>query len=160
MPSDLTPGVLADDLALVADDIRGSVHSALGTRPYRVVIVQRSWPGGRRGVGTPSDVENEILPAPRVRPMLAKELRPAGGEEEGGVVLTEISLANFTEAELYPHTVAPADEFLYRIDEGHGHGARSRWFVPKSPPRARRGDHERDELDWRIELREVQEPGV
>ena len=98
---------LVDELIGVVDEVRGTVHGALGTRPYRVYLLRRSWDGGRPGVGNFTDVETEILPPPMVRPAIDKQLRPAGPEEEGNVVLTDISLT-FTEAELYPAEIGPA----------------------------------------------------
>ncbi len=159
MPSELQPGVLADELVSVTDEIRGAVHGALGTRPYRVWVVRRSWSGGRRGVGEPVDTETELLPPPRVRrsPQLEKRLRPAGPEEEGDITLTEVSLT-YSEDELYPAARTENAEFFYRLDEGHGHDARPRFFVPREPPQARRGDSQRDAIDWRIELRQVEAP--
>jgi hypothetical protein len=142
---------LADALVGVVDEVRSLIHAELGTRPNRVWLVRRSWSGPEVGEGSPTDTEVEILPPPRVTDLaLRATLRPAGREEEGDVLLTEVSL-RYSEAELY----GPTDkrtEFRYRIDEAHGQARKSRFFVCKSNPLPRRGDQPGDQSDWAITL--------
>ena len=66
MPSTLTPGLLADELIGVVDIVRTAVHDALGTRPYTVHTVLRTWSGTRPGDGTVIEVETELVPPPSV----------------------------------------------------------------------------------------------
>lgn len=151
----LTAGVLADDLVSVVDDIRGAIHGDLGTRPYRVYLVTRAWSGDRPGLGTLTDAEVEITPAPAVYTAgLRGELRPAGLEEEGELVLDEVSLT-FAETELYSPSLTGTERLLYRIDDAHGQSGRSRYYVPNKPPVPQRGDVGDSSIGWRVELRRV-----
>lgn len=150
---------MADCLVSVADDIRGAVHGALGTRPYAVATVLRVWSGSRRGEGIPQLTVTAIEPTPMVEALGANIHRPTGQDEEGEIMVSEIS-QTYTEAELY-HRQGPLrdnEEFYWRIQEGHGLGASTRWYIPSSPPKARRGDMGSDEADWTIELRRVEDP--
>lgn len=147
----LDPTVLVDSLVPLVDDLRGSLHPVLGTRAHTVEVITRTWDGGRLGVGTPGDVALAISPPPRVRQRTRTELRPAGTEEEGDVIIDEISLT-FTEAELHPAVTDPV-EFFYRITDAHGQGQRVREFVPRRPPEALRGD---PDIGWRIVCRRVE----
>ena len=151
----INSGRLADALVGVVDEVRSLVHAELGTRPHRVWLVRQTWSGVMAGDGSPTRTEVELLPPPKVTYLaLRADLRPAGREEEGDVLLTEVSL-RYAEAELYPSTDARTS-FAYRIDEAHGQGRASRWFVPARPPTARRGDHVDDQTDWAITLRSVE----
>jgi hypothetical protein len=147
---------LADALVGVVDEVRSLIHAELGTRPNRVFLVRRVWSGAIAGDGSPTDTEVEILPPPRVTDLaLRATLRPAGREEEGDVLLTEVSL-RYAEAELYPTGLPKNVEAAYRIDEAHGQARASRWLVPASNPVARRGDHAGDQSDWAITLKAVE----
>ncbi len=159
MPSILTPGLLADELVGVADIVHSAVHGALGTRPYSVDVVTRTWSGTRRGEGIVSEVAVPILPAPKWPRLGGNSMRPSGQDEEGSVTVTEISQA-YTEAELYhrPQDLAQNVEFYWRTTEAHGLESAERWWVPTSPPKARRGDQEGDTADWEITLRRVEDP--
>lgn len=146
---------LADALVAPMDEIRSLIHAELGTRPHRVWLVRRVWSGIEVGEGLPTETAVEILPPPQVTYLaLRAELRPAGREEEGDVLLTCVSL-RYAEPELYPSADART-EFAYRIDEAHGQGRQARFFVPARPPTARRGDHAEDQTDWAITLRAVE----
>lgn len=154
----LNDEVLGDALVGAVDDIRREVHGALGTRPHRVSIVTRTWSGVRRGEGSPTATVLELDPPPKVTFLgLRNELRPGGREEEGDVLLTEVSL-RYTEAELQPST-AKNVEWAYRIEDAHGQGVAPRYFTPIRPPIARRGDHRGDGTDWAITLKRVTDFG-
>ncbi|MCG8423692.1 MAG: hypothetical protein MJE77_37820 [Proteobacteria bacterium] len=146
---------LADRLVTKVDSIRGNVHGKLGTRPHTVEVVRRTWTGPRRGEGTASDVRTAISPPPAVHVRVGNRLRPAGLEEEGDVVLTEISLT-WAENELHEPALADTEEHYFRIIGAHGQGVRPRYYVPMKPPVVRRGDHQGDQIDWRLELRRVE----
>jgi hypothetical protein len=153
----LNDGLLGDVLIGVVDDIRREVRAALGTRPFRVAIVTRTWSSGRPGVGTPTDVVLEIEPPPMVTDLSTRlDLRPAGREEEGDVLLTEVSL-RYTEPELHPSTRG-ATEWFYRITDAHGQGTLPRFYTVTKPPTPRRGDHSSDATDWSITLRAIEPP--
>ncbi len=145
---------LADALVAPLDELRSLIHTELGTRPHRVWLVRQTWSGSEVGEGSPTRTEVEILPAPQVTYLaLRAELRPAGREEEGDVLLTCVSL-RYAEPELYPSTDLRT-EFAYRIDDAHGQGRASRWFIASRPPVARRGDQTGDQTDWAITLKSV-----
>lgn len=155
----LDTDLLGDALVGVVDEVRREVHGALGTRPHRVTIVTRTWSGARRGEGTPTETALELDPPPRVTDLaLRNELRPGGREEEGDVLLTEVSL-RYTEAELMPSSERNV-EWAYRITDAHGQDLRPRFYVPARPPRVRRGDHPGDGIDWAIALRRVTDFGA
>lgn len=153
--STLDNTILADRLVTKVDSIRDRVHGRLGTRPYRVEIVRRTWTGARRGEGTVSDVRTELVPAPAVLKRVEDRLRPAGLEEEGDLVLRHVSLT-WSESELYAPTLADNAEHLYRITGAHGQGLTPRYFVANKPPVPRRGDTPGDDLDWEVSLRRVE----
>lgn len=156
----LTPGLLADDLVGVADLVRGTVHEALGTRPYVVDLVTITWSGTRPGDGTASVAVEAVSPAPRVPQYVRDEMRPGGRDEEGTIEVTEIS-GTYSEAELYkpPGAVLVRNvEFFWRVTDAHGQGARPRWYVPAAPPKSRRGDEKDAQADWSIRLRLVEPP--
>lgn len=151
-----TPEVLTEDLVSVADDIRG-LYTDLGARPFRVFVVRRSWAGARAGEGVATDVVTEILPRPAVLVAgLRGDLRPAGLDEEGDIVVTEVSLT-WTEPELFSPSLADNQRHLFRTDDAHGQLGRSRFYVPTRPPTQIWGDSDRpDVLSWSIELRRVE----
>jgi len=154
----LNDGLLADALIGAVDEIRSLVHAQLGTRRDRVWLVRETWSGTIRGEGTATLAELEILPPPKVTDLsLRRDLRPAGREDEGDVLLTEVSL-RYTEAELDP-SVDDRTVFAYRIDEAHGQGRRSQFYVLAKPPVVRRGDHGSDQTDWAISLKRVESFG-
>jgi hypothetical protein len=156
----LNPALFADALVGVVDLVRGTIHTALGTRPYAVSIVTRTWSGSIVGEGTPSTSVLTLTPAPKVTfEGLHHELRPAGREEEGNVELTGVSLT-YDELEIAPNPTNGRTEWAYRIREAHGQHARDRYYTLAAPPVARRGDHEEDGSDWLIRLKRVQDFGA
>lgn len=158
MPSTLNRGLLGDALVGVADAVRG-IRAKLGTNPHSVAIVTRTWSGGRRGEGTPSETVLELDPPPVFTDLAIRNvIRPAGREEEGDGVLTGISL-RYTEAELSPVT-GPDTEVAYRVLDAHGQDAKPRYYVPAAPPEARRGVRASDATDWRVALRRVADFGL
>lgn len=153
MPSVLGSN-LVDSLVPAIDEIRGTIHPALGTRQYRVFTVKRTWSGARRGEGSPSYVVTEILPQPKLTDGSRNEMGPGGLEEEGQATLTEVSLS-YAESDLYQPALTDSQEFYYRVTDAQGQGLGARYYVPSAPPTADRdGD-----VAWRIQLRlvEVQE---
>jgi hypothetical protein len=146
---------LADALVDVVDEVRSLIHAELGTRPNRVYLVRRTWSGPVAGDGTPSDTALEIVPPPRVTDLaLRATIRAAGREEEGDILLTEVSL-RYAESELYPTDLPKNVKFAYRIEEAHGQLRKPRFFVPASSPVPRRGDGAGDQTDWAITLHAV-----
>jgi hypothetical protein len=135
------------------------VHSKFGTRPYRVFTVRRTWSGGRAGLGRKSDVATELTPRPKLLRWLEGRLVPAGLDEDGEIVLAEVSLT-LAEADLYPSNVnvAGGEEFFYRIDDGSGpnggsgQGIASRLFVPARAPEV---DRDRF-IGWKVALRKYE----
>lgn len=155
----IDPNLFADALVGVVDDIRGLIHGTLGTRPNRVFIVTRTWSGSLVGDGTPASVEMELLPPPMVTEAVRYELRPGGREEEGEVVLTNVSLT-YSEGELAPTVPNNRTEWAYKIIEAHGQASAPRYFTLAEPPVVRRGDHADDATDWLIKLRRAQDFGA
>lgn len=152
MPDAVLDGnVYGDALVGVVDDIRRTVREALGTRPYKVEIVKRSWSGGRVGVGTPAEDVLELDPAPMVEEVARDRNGPGGSEAAGDLVLTEVSL-RYSEEELKP-LPEPSTEVAYRIRDAHGQKQRDRYFILSGDPIPRRGDKTSDRSDWRLVLR-------
>lgn len=157
--SSLTRGLLGDALVGVVDQIRGKLRGALGTNPHRTAIVTRTWSGGRRGEGTPTEVVVELDPPPVFQDLAIRHvLRPGGREEEGDAILTGISL-RYTEAELAP-AARDDTEVAYRVTDAHGQEQKPRYFVPAAPPIARRGVRPSDATDWLITFRRVVDFGL
>jgi hypothetical protein len=157
MPSTLTPGLLADELIGVADVVRSSVHGALGTRPYTVHTVLRTWSGSRPGDGTVFDVETEIVPPPSIPQLGANQMRPTGQDEEGTITATEVSLT-YSEDDICRRNLAANEQFYWRLTERHGQNSAPQWFVVAARPKAQRGDQEGDTIGWVIRLRRVEDP--
>jgi hypothetical protein len=154
MPSDLDPDVsFIDSLSESIDDIRRSIHGSLGTRTYRVQIVQRQWSGDRIGEGTPSVTILELEPRPLVRNTPNDRMGPGGREETGDVILTEVSL-KYSALDLQPKAL-PTLEVAYRIIDDGGQGQPDQWFVLQGDPVSRRGDRRGDNCDWRIHLHQT-----
>ena len=132
---------LVDSLLSVVDDLRGSLHPDMGVRQWRVFRRTRTWSGARRGAGTFTDVDFEILPQPLVRvdansaqtDKLRYELQQAGLNEEGGVALSEISLT-YTEDELTGRPIADNAEVFYVLRDAHGQEIRDRYYTLAEPP--------------------------
>jgi hypothetical protein len=150
--------LLGDELIGVVDNIRGLLRTALGTRPYRLALIVRTWSGGRVGEGNPADVVTEIgMPGEAgVQPPLIEvdergRYAPGGQERDGDLRVTEVSLS-YTEEELAP-TLPPGSEAVYRVTDNHGQAQRARYYVLSGQPITRRGDRESDRTDWKLYLR-------
>lgn len=153
----LTPGLLADELIGVADVVRAAVHGGLGTRPYSVHLVTRTWAGPRRGEPPVVETAAEILPPPSVPQLGANQLHPTGQDEEGQITITEVS-GTFTQDELYPKDNPENVEFYWRLTERHGLGSTEHWLLPVARPKFERGDQVGDAIGWRVQLRVVEPP--
>lgn len=146
--------LLGDALVDVVDSIRRCVHSALGTRPYRVEIVTRRWSGKRRGEGSHDDQVLVLDPIPSVKRITKDRISPGGGREStGGIRLEGISL-RYSFGELMPKA-DDRTEIAWRIVELHGQRQKTAWFIPSGAPIPRRGDQPNDASDWVIDLHET-----
>lgn len=151
--STLRPRLLADALVDVVDGIRRCVHGALGTRPYRVDIVTRTWSGQRRGEGVATDKVLTLDPIPAVARTTSDKLSPGGRESSGAIKLTGISL-RYSYEELMPKADRRT-EVAWRLTELHGQRQGVRWFSPDGDPIPRRGDRPGDATDWVVTLHET-----
>lgn len=151
--SEIKPRLLGDALIKVVDDVRRCVHGALGTRPYRVEIVTRTWSGIRRGEGIASDRVLVLDPIPAVVRTTKDRLGPGGRERVGGIKLEGISL-RYSYGELMPKA-DNRTEVAWRIVELHGQRQGVRWFTPDGDPVPRRGDKPGDATDWVVALNET-----
>lgn len=151
--SEIDSTLLGDALVDVVDDVRRSIHGALGTRPWDVTIVTRRWSGDVAGVGTPSMNFLTLDPPPKVQRVTKDRMGPAGRESAGQVTMTNVSL-RYSLDELQPSGGARV-EYAYRLTDAHGQRSRTRWFVLSAEPVQRRGDKEGDETDWYILLNET-----
>lgn len=133
----LDPSKLVDSLVPVADELRTELHDDFGVRSYKIFTVLRTWSGRSIGEGVKTDVETEILdPYPKVHIWdgLRYTLEPCGLDEIGQVKLSEWSLT-YTEAEVIgPPSMTKAQEWLIRIDEGHGQESLPKYFTLQKPP--------------------------
>ena len=155
--SSIQRGKLSDTLIGVVDNIRRTVHGALGTRPWAVHIVKRSWSGGDRGVGICSETFLELDPVPEVKRVTQDRMGPAGRESNGQSVLSKVSL-RYTEAELAP-VPKQNEEYAYRIRELHGQQQVDKFYVLATSPVPRRGDKPGDSTDWYILLNQTSNMG-
>ncbi len=155
--STIDRSILADVLVGVVDDVRRDIHGALGTRPWAVSIITRSWSGGRRGVGSPSVKVLTLDPTPRVERVTKDRMGPAGREASGSVVLTEVSL-RYSEAELQP-SILDGNEVAYRLTEIRGQKQKPKYYVLAASPVPRRGDKTADNTDWYVLLNETSDMG-
>lgn len=149
----LDPTVLVDSLVPdVIDGLRESLHPLFGVRAYRTFTVKRTWSGRNVGDGVSSETVVELRPQPKVQEWsdLEYELEPCGVDLSGQIKLTEVSLT-YTQAELDGGTLASNEQWLIRIDEGHGQGSRSEFFFHQRPPYV---DREKD-MGWVVWLRNV-----
>lgn len=148
----LDKSILGDALVGVVDDIRRSIHGALGTRPWRVFIITRRWSGRKVGEGTATDGVVELDPTPKLTKSDSHRAGPGGLEETDSITLTGVSLS-YTEDELWPNG-STSIEIVYRVEEAHGQGQAPNYYtVVDCTPR--RGDQAGDASDWKIELTQV-----
>ncbi len=151
-------GSLVDSLvSSVVDPLRASLYPAMGIQPYAVHIVTRVWSGSRRGQGSPTILSDVTLdPPPMVREprnqgALHYEASPVGRQEEGAIILTEVSLT-YTEAELTGEPISLKNDFYYKIVDAHGQQIKDRYYVPSAPPTP---DREKN-IGWEIQLKRVE----
>lgn len=149
--------LLSNVLIGVVDDIRRSVHGALGTRPWRVEIVTRRWSGEIRGVGSKKDSILVLDPIPMVERVSRDRMGPAGREPAGSVVMTRVSL-RYEQKELQP-VVDERTEVAYRLINIHGQHQSVTWYVLSADPYPRMGDKEGDNTDWYLILNETSPMG-
>jgi len=157
MAKDATLGTnLVDKLLPMVARLRTTLYPAFGVRQYQVYLVRRAWSGTQRGEGTVTVVSTEeMTPRPLVTPAGGgASMVPGGLDEADNVMLTEVDL-RYTEQELTGRPLLENEEWLYRIDDGHGQEIRSRWFELNGTPRT---DRERD-IGWAIPLHEVEVKG-
>lgn len=152
----LDPSKLLDSLIPVTDSLRTDLHASFAVRAYRIFTVHRTWSGREVGEGITSDIIKEIAdPVPLVHVWggLRYTLEPCGLDEVGQIKLTEWSLTH-TEAEVIgdSDTMGDNQEWLIRLDEGHGQEGKSKYFLHAKPPYKDRVD----EISWICWLRAVQ----
>ena len=144
---------LIDDLVPVVDDVRDSIFTDVGNRPWRVFLIRRQWSGTEVGDGDPTVIsKTEVRPQPKViDPTLKMELVPTALVESGDIELHEVSLT-FSEPELQPRDLLPTQEFYYRLVAALGQKQVTRQYVPSKPPEADR----EQEIGWVVALKRVQ----
>lgn len=148
--SHIDPDSFRDALVGIVDEIRSTVRTELGTRPYTVAVVRREWSGGRVGIGTPTVTELLLEPTPMFKERSDGRRGETGQEQIGGATLTEVSL-RYTEAELMGDA-GGAVEVCYRVRETGGQQQADRWFIVRGRPRRRVGDLPGDRSDWMLHL--------
>lgn len=150
----LNTSVLVDGLAGVIAELRGSLHPAMGVRPYRAYTVRRTWSGRTVGEGSSADVVVEITPQPRVMAWsdvgeFRYELEACGLDAVGSITLTEVDLS-YTFTELAgPDDLGMNEQWLIKIGEAHGQQQPDRYFIIAKPPYV---DREKD-MGWVLWLR-------
>lgn len=106
---------LRDDLLSVVDGGR-QLAEDLGLRQRTVATRLRTWSGGKPGSGTPTDVDTEISPAPKVREPPGRFVHETAGRfVEGDLQITKIS-ATYTDAQLTGGTLAAGAEWFILVD--------------------------------------------
>ncbi len=155
MPGSATIGTnLVDSLLGMVDDLRGSLNPDMGVRQWRVYVVRRVWSDGRVGEGTPADTLTELTPQPLIQSYnLFYEISPAGLDESGTVIASEVSLT-YTEDELQP-SPGVGEEILYLLRDAHGQSIADRYFVLSAPPEPDRTNT----IGWILKLKEIQVDG-
>lgn len=154
MPSTLGTSII-DSLVPAIDSIRGAIHPIAGDRQWNVTLVRRRWSGTRVGEGTASFIsQTTISPTPRVEQYVHDELRPAGLEEEGAVIVTEISLT-YSEADLTQQPVAANEEVYVRVTDAQGQAIAPRFYTLSRPPEPDRTKR----MGWRLHLKRIQVSG-
>lgn len=149
----LDPELLTDALVDAVDDIRRSVHGALGTRRFEVAIVTRRWSGASLGAGNPTDTVLVLDPDPQVKTIDSYRKDPGGKVGTSKAILTGVSL-RYTEVELVGEG-GQTVETVYRLRDKRGVQADT-YFVLAEPPDSRRGENQGDASDWKIVLSETQ----
>ncbi len=139
-PLPLPSRSLAEQLGDTVDELR-QLYTDFGLRPYRVFSVVVVWSGGASGRGDAVvEEEVELLPTPRLvdmKPVTGKAT-PAGFDEEGAVMLRQIS-PRYTEDDIrtiFHLQPLPTDRdgFLeIRVDQRDGQTLRRRFTVKGAP---------------------------
>jgi hypothetical protein len=139
----------------VADRLR-NLNTKFGMRPYVVRWVRSAWSGGIRSRGEESILCVEtILPVPLLLDLktLVRVVNPIGIDENGGVMVTEIS-GCYTEEHLRglddDGTSIPADQnFYYEIEflRADGRPSDKRRFFPSGAP-----EYVPDDFCWTLKL--------
>lgn len=144
---------LVDDLLPVVDELRGDLHPVFGSREYKVFIVRRTWSGFSRGDGQKTEAKVEIFPPPLVthKEGLHYALTEEGKFEEGTLIISEISLANYQEDDLTGGDIPANQEFFWVLQDAWGQGIRSRAYVLQAPPQPDR----LKSIGWIVKLRRV-----
>lgn len=146
---------IIDGLVETIDDIRADVYAVAGVRQWSATLVRRRWTGGIPGAGVPVVVSEMTLNVPpQVMKEVGNRLQPAGLEEEGDIVLAEVSL-RYTEAELTGQPVAADEEVYWRLEDLQGQGVQRRFYTQSKPPRPTR-DSNSIGVGWQLYLRRIQ----
>jgi hypothetical protein len=148
---------LVDELVLMVDELKGGLYADMGVRQYHTYRVRRVWSGERRGEGTVTVLlRQELTPAPKVAfERLHNQLEPQGLLEEGGALLTEVSLT-YTEAELTGRPLAANEEYFFKLVDAQGQATKTRYFTPTDAPLV--VDREKD-IGWRVPLKRFEPQG-
>jgi hypothetical protein len=121
-------------------------------RQFHVDLIKRQWSGTRRGDGTASVLSTVRLdPRPLVTDTANKVLQQYGLDEEGQIMLKEVSLT-YTEQDLTGGTLADNQEFYYRLTDANGQGIAPRYFIPDKQVRP---DRDKD-IGWIVRLRRAE----
>lgn len=146
---------LATELIDVADDMR-DLYTEFGVRRYVVRRLMIRWSGERRGEGSQFvELSEEILPTPKVLDLetLTEVVNPAGVDEIGTIVLTQIS-GRYTEEQLRGVTARGEDldlnqDFFYEIEFilANGKDTFRRRFFPRGVP-----TYVPEQLQWQVRL--------
>lgn len=132
---------LRDELIDLVDDVRDEViDGEVGLRLDSVVIRKRTWDGAEPGDGTPTDVDMELTPKPKVSRPPPKLIASSGGVYvEGDLWVRRIS-ATYTRAELTGEPSGTSEVF---------------WLINGDPYRVV-GEPDERFLEWRVHLRRMQ----
>lgn len=151
---------LARLLVKPADALR-NLLTVFGIRPYVVRWVRVRWTGGARGFGEMAVIgePEAILPTPLILSLdgISRIVSPVGTDEQGGVLLTEVS-GCYTEERLLGFGNAgeeiPADEnFFYEVEFLRPDGVQGelRRFSVSGVP-----EYVPDQFGWRMRLERAQ----
>lgn len=131
--ADLDTDILVDDLVATVDELR-ALPNELGIRQFRLYTVVRTWSGDEPGAGDFSEAETEIVPRPLVEAFRRTDrLEPCGLDEADVVKVSEVSLS-YTEDEIAGAGLERNQQWLVRVKDGYGQGARTRDFVLEGSP--------------------------
>jgi hypothetical protein len=116
---------LRDNLLPVANTLRAKAE-AFGVRRYSVTVRQRTWSGGRPGLGTMTPTDLTLSPRPRVRAVSSREIAASGGTfTQGDLRIGPITPSNgagvgYTAAQLAPDVSSANGDVMYVLvgDDG------------------------------------------